>query len=106
MPQVRRQQGRGRRTKRPRAAAIPPSSLAAPGGHLPGVFFNYDLSPIRVRIEERRRSFLHFLTRVCAIVGGIFTVMGVVDRLVEKAVAGVVATARGKRKGGGSGLMD
>ncbi|KAF8069699.1 ergic3 [Scenedesmus sp. PABB004] len=44
----------------------------AGGRSLPGVFFFYDLSPIKVRITEQRSSFLHFLTNVCAIVGGIF----------------------------------
>ncbi|KDD76673.1 endoplasmic reticulum vesicle transporter [Helicosporidium sp. ATCC 50920] len=46
---------------------------------LPGVFFFYDLSPIHVRFLERRSSFFAFLTSVCAIVGGIFTVSGIVD---------------------------
>ncbi|KDP41359.1 hypothetical protein JCGZ_15766 [Jatropha curcas] len=38
---------------------------------LPGVFFFYDLSPIKVTFTEQHVSFLHFLTNVCAIVGGI-----------------------------------
>jgi hypothetical protein len=38
------------------------------------VFFFYDLSPIMVRYVEQRKSFLHFLTSVCAVVGGVFTV--------------------------------
>jgi hypothetical protein len=37
---------------------------------LPGVFFFYDLSPIKVTFTEQHVSFLHFLTNVCAIVGG------------------------------------
>jgi len=37
---------------------------------IPGVFFFYDLSPIKVKFTEERVSFLHFLTNVCAIVGG------------------------------------
>ncbi|XP_058096764.1 uncharacterized protein LOC131242253 isoform X3 [Magnolia sinica] len=37
---------------------------------LPGVFFFYDLSPIKVTFIEQHVSFLHFLTNVCAIVGG------------------------------------
>ena len=45
----------------------------AGGSGLPGVFFMYDLSPMMVQITEHRRSFLHFLTGVCAIVGGVFT---------------------------------
>jgi hypothetical protein len=60
---------------------------------LPGVFVLYDLSPMMVQITETRRlplkqqyhksqsfhycsfgrSFMHFLTGVCAIVGGVFT---------------------------------
>merc|ERR1712232_496004 len=49
------------------------------GGGLPGVFFMYDLSPIMVKFTERRKSFAHFLTGVCAIIGGVFTVAGIVD---------------------------
>lgn len=44
------------------------------GRGLPGVFFFYDVSPIRVRIVQSRRSFTSFLTSVCAIIGGVFTV--------------------------------
>ncbi|KAH6756742.1 Endoplasmic reticulum vesicle transporter protein [Perilla frutescens var. hirtella] len=49
---------------------------------LPGVFFFYDLSPIKVTFAETRVSFLHFLTSVCAIVGGVFTVSGILDSFV------------------------
>ncbi|KAF5837666.1 endoplasmic reticulum vesicle transporter-domain-containing protein [Dunaliella salina] len=46
---------------------------------LPGLFFFYEPSPIKVHITETRSSFLHFLTSVCAIVGGVFTVAGIID---------------------------
>ncbi|KAL5992353.1 hypothetical protein ACLOJK_013270 [Asimina triloba] len=36
---------------------------------LPGVFFFYDLSPIKVTYSEHHVAFLHFLTNVCAIIG-------------------------------------
>lgn len=49
---------------------------------LPGVFFFYDLSPIKVTFTETHISFLHFMTNVCAIVGGIFTVAGIVDSFI------------------------
>lgn len=49
---------------------------------LPGVFFFYDLSPIKVTFTEEHTSFLHFLTHICAIVGGVFTVAGMVDSFV------------------------
>ncbi|KAI3978513.1 hypothetical protein MKX01_015688 [Papaver californicum] len=49
---------------------------------VPGVFFFYDLSPIKVTFTEGHVSFLHFLTNVCAIVGGVFTVSGIVDSFI------------------------
>merc|ERR1712108_132591 len=49
---------------------------------LPGVFFYYDLSPIKVTFTEEHISFLHFLTNMCAIVGGVFTVSGILDSFV------------------------
>ncbi|KAJ8762684.1 hypothetical protein K2173_011164 [Erythroxylum novogranatense] len=49
---------------------------------LPGVFFIYDLSPIKVTFIEGHVSFLHFLTNVCAIIGGIFTVSGILDSFI------------------------
>ncbi|XP_068654991.1 uncharacterized protein [Aristolochia californica] len=46
----------------------------------PAVYFLYDLSPITVTIKEERRSFLHFITRLCAVLGGTFAVTGLLDR--------------------------
>lgn len=58
---------------------------SAEAGHyrsLPGVFFYYDFSPIKVTFKEERVPFLHFITHICAIVGGIFTIAGIVDSFV------------------------
>ena len=49
---------------------------------LPGVFFFYDLTPIKVHITEEKESFTHFLTSLCAIIGGVFTVSGIIDHLI------------------------
>ncbi|XP_059653327.1 uncharacterized protein LOC132300320 [Cornus florida] len=49
---------------------------------LPGVFFFYDLSPIKVTFKEEHASFLHFVTHICAIVGGVFTVAGIIDSFI------------------------
>ena len=38
-----------------------------------GMFVTYEISPLMVEVTEHRRSFTHFLTGVCAIVGGVFT---------------------------------
>jgi len=53
-------------------------------GALPAVYFLYDLSAITVNIAERRRSVGHFLTRVCAVVGGTFAVTGMLDRWIHR----------------------
>ncbi|KAJ7554843.1 hypothetical protein O6H91_05G011800 [Diphasiastrum complanatum] len=46
----------------------------------PAVYFLYDLSPIIVTIKEERQNFTHFLTRLCAVLGGTFAVTGMLDR--------------------------
>lgn len=51
---------------------------------LPGIYFYYEISPVSAAFEEKRRgSLLRFLTSVCAIVGGLFTVMGLIDTFVS-----------------------
>lgn len=57
---------------------------AAGESGLPGAFFMYEISPLLVQIKETQPSFLHFLTGVCAIVGGIFTVAGLIDSFIYK----------------------
>ncbi|KAK6253251.1 hypothetical protein QUC31_014971 [Theobroma cacao] len=52
-----------------------------PNSH-PGVFFIYDFSPIKVTFKEEHISFLHFITNICAVIGGIFTVAGIIDSFV------------------------
>ncbi|PIO28255.1 Endoplasmic reticulum-Golgi intermediate compartment protein 3 [Aquarana catesbeiana] len=49
---------------------------------LPGVFVLYELSPMMVKLTEKHRSLTHFLTGVCAIIGGVFTVAGLIDSLI------------------------
>lgn len=46
------------------------------------VFFNYEISPLQVITRETRESFAHFATSLCAIVGGVLTIAGLVDSLV------------------------
>lgn len=50
----------------------------------PGVYFVYDLSPITVTITEKRRNFGHFLTRLCAVLGGTFAVTGMLDKWIHR----------------------
>jgi endoplasmic reticulum-Golgi intermediate compartment protein 3 len=54
--------------------------LHAHGG-IPGVFFSYDISPMKViNREQRPKTFASFLTGVCAVIGGTLTVAAAIDR--------------------------
>ena len=54
--------------------------LHAHGG-IPGVFFSYDISPMKViNRESRPKTFASFLTGVCAVIGGTLTVAAAIDR--------------------------
>ncbi|KAI0328911.1 Sec1-domain-containing protein [Cubamyces sp. BRFM 1775] len=53
--------------------------LAHGTGGVPGAFFNYEISPLRIVHAETRQSFAHFLTSTCAIVGGVLTVASLID---------------------------
>ncbi|KAF2635317.1 endoplasmic reticulum-golgi intermediate compartment protein 3 [Massarina eburnea CBS 473.64] len=50
-------------------------------GGIPGVFFSYDISPMKViNREERTKTFSSFLVGLCAVIGGTLTVAAAVDR--------------------------
>mmetsp|Transcript_24549 Transcript_24549/g.60887 ORF Transcript_24549/g.60887 Transcript_24549/m.60887 type:complete len:460 (-) Transcript_24549:417-1796(-) len=52
------------------------------GTGLPAAVFSYDISPMQVMVSEERESFAAFLTQICAIIGGVFTVTGLIDSIV------------------------
>ena len=51
---------------------------------LPGVIISYEIAPIAVIKSETRRSWVHFATSVCAIIGGLFTVSSIVDAAIYR----------------------
>lgn len=51
-------------------------------GRVPALWFRYDMNPIAVKYHETRPPLYHFLTTVCAIVGGTFTVAGIIDSMI------------------------
>lgn len=55
------------------------------GRVIPALWFRYDLNPITVKYHETRPPLYHFLTTVCAIVGGTFTVAGIFDSVIFSA---------------------
>eukprot|EP00892_Ulva_mutabilis_P010957 jgi/Ulvmu1/8233/UM041_0043.1 len=51
-------------------------------GGVPSISFYYDLSAVKVNVVEKATPFLHFITNVCAIVGGVWALSGLVDSTV------------------------
>ncbi|CDP16085.1 unnamed protein product [Coffea canephora] len=60
----------------------------------PAVYFLYDLSPITVTIKEERRNFLHFITRLCAVLGGTFALTGMLDRWMYRLLEAFIKPKR------------
>ncbi|CAH8301869.1 unnamed protein product [Eruca vesicaria subsp. sativa] len=58
-------------------------SSVAHGYYYPVAKFHFDLSPMQVMISENPKSFSHFITNVCAIIGGVFTVAGILDSIFQ-----------------------
>ncbi|KAE8732171.1 Protein disulfide isomerase-like 5-4 [Hibiscus syriacus] len=54
--------------------------------YIPVVKFHFKLSPMQVLITEDPKSFSHFLTNVCAIIGGVFTVAGILDSIFHNTI--------------------
>ena len=49
---------------------------------MPIVLVKYEFSPVTMRVTIPKRDYLHFLTHVCAIVGGIFVVFSILNRFL------------------------
>lgn len=50
------------------------------------MFFVYEFSPIAITYEVKGESLARFLVRLCAIIGGIFTISGYLDRCINSLV--------------------
>ena len=63
------------------------NSYAEHGIHeMPSMHFRYDLSPITVEYKLHKETFLNFIINICAILGGVFTVTGIIDAIIHKSV--------------------
>ncbi|TYH56563.1 hypothetical protein ES332_D08G028200v1 [Gossypium tomentosum] len=61
------------------------SSLAQ-SVNMPVAKFHFELSPMQVLITENPKSLSHFLTNVCATIGGVFTVAGILDSILYNTI--------------------
>ena len=58
--------------------------------YMAAAWFKYDVGPITVQLSEYRDPLSHFVVSLCAIVGGVFTVLGLVDAVVHQTYINVL----------------
>jgi hypothetical protein len=46
---------------------------------IPEARFSYDLSPMSVVISKKSKKLYEFITSICAVIGGTFTVVGLLS---------------------------
>jgi len=61
---------------------------------VPSVRINYDILPIIVHVQSKFETFYTFLTRLCAILGGVFTITGIVSAGVDAGMASLTKKDR------------
>ncbi|KAK7201550.1 Endoplasmic reticulum vesicle transporter [Novymonas esmeraldas] len=66
---------------------------------VPGVFMTYDLSAVRILVQERHPypSAAHFVLQLCAVCGGVLTVAGLVDSMCFHGVRRIHKMREGKQ---------
>lgn len=52
------------------------------------MYFYYQVSPVQALVEEKRRGILAFLTGACGAVGGVYTILGLVNSGIEGLLRG------------------
>jgi len=62
----------------------------------PAAWFRYEISPLTVKYAEKRQPFYRFITTMCAVIGGTFTVAGVIDSMVFSAQSMIKKQQLGK----------
>lgn len=79
-----------------RATLFSPDTTGFSRG-LPGVYFYYEVSPVQALVEEKRRGLLAFLTGACGAVGGVYTILGLVNAGIDGLMRGGGVAGRRSR---------
>merc|ERR1712066_565207 len=61
---------------------------------MPSLYLRYDFSPVTVTYTETRESFAHFVVQLCAVIGGIFTIAGLLDSLIHRSIVHLAKKAQ------------
>jgi len=62
----------------------------------PILMFNFEFSPITEHINQNKQGVVEFLISICAIIGGVYTIAGIVDSVIHRSVSYVFKSSIGK----------
>ncbi|XP_008813245.1 protein disulfide isomerase-like 5-4 [Phoenix dactylifera] len=65
--------------------------------HIPVANFHYVPSPMQVLVTELPKSLSHFITNICAIIGGVFTVAGLLHSILDNTIQFIRKVELGKQ---------
>jgi len=54
---------------------------------LPAIFFRYELSPVKLRYTISYKTWSEFFVEICAIIGGMFVVAGILESVLRNSVS-------------------
>ncbi|XP_037033369.1 endoplasmic reticulum-Golgi intermediate compartment protein 2 isoform X1 [Bradysia coprophila] len=55
------------------------------GSHgVPGLYFKYDVSALKVIVEQNRENIVQFLVRLCSITAGIIVICGIINTILQE----------------------
>ncbi|KAM3129993.1 Endoplasmic reticulum-Golgi intermediate compartment protein 2 [Paramecium bursaria] len=49
---------------------------------MPAIYFRYDISPVTVQFSKYYETLWHFLVQLCAILGGVISIAGLIDQII------------------------
>lgn len=62
----------------------------------PALFFRYELSPIKIRYTMYYQQWSEYLVNICAIIGGLFVVTGIIEAVLRNSIS-IVAPGDAKK---------
>jgi len=71
------------------------TTIGATNG-MPAIFFNYDISPLRIHYTVSYTPISEFLVHLCAIIGGFYAVTGIVESLLRNTAKAVLQDEKAK----------
>ncbi len=72
-----------------RSRQVHSNKYEEPNDGEPEIDFKYDLSPVSIVVQQERVPAYKFITSSCAIIGGVFTVIGLLENVIHHTASAI-----------------